>query len=57
MAIERTAVNPVQWSVDLGFNQGEVVSGNTRTLYVSGQTATGPDGSPQHDGDMAASWR
>lgn len=54
MALERTAVNPVTWSVDLGFNQGELVSGQTRTLYVSGQTATGDDGKPQHDGDMAA---
>ncbi|MEV2258743.1 RidA family protein [Streptomyces anulatus] len=52
--MERTAVNPVTWSVDLGFNQGELVSGQTRTLYVSGQTATGDDGKPQHDGDMAA---
>lgn len=54
MALERTAVNPVTWSVDLGFNQGEVVSGQTRTLYVSGQTAMGDDGEPRHDGDMAA---
>lgn len=54
MALERTAVNPVTWSVDLGFNQGELVSGQTRTLYVSGQTATGDDGKPRHDGDMAA---
>lgn len=54
MALERTAVNPVTWSVDLGFNQGELVSGQTRTLYVSGQTATGNDGKPRHDGDMAA---
>ncbi|WP_405504745.1 RidA family protein [Streptomyces anulatus] len=52
--MERTAVNPVTWSVDLGFNQGELVSGQTRTLYVSGQTATGDDGKPRHDGDMAA---
>ncbi|MYR09908.1 RidA family protein, partial [Streptomyces sp. SID724] len=52
--MERTAVNPVTWSVDLGFNQGEVVSGQTRTLYVSGQTAMGDDGEPRHDGDMAA---
>ncbi|MFI2357131.1 RidA family protein [Streptomyces anulatus] len=52
--MERTAVNPVTWSVDLGFNQGELVSGQTRTLYVSGQTATGNDGKPRHDGDMAA---
>ncbi|MER7553577.1 MULTISPECIES: RidA family protein [Streptomyces] len=52
--MERTAVNPVTWSMDLGFNQGELVSGQTRTLYVSGQTATSDDGKPRHDGDMAA---
>ncbi|MFE9927919.1 RidA family protein [Streptomyces sp. NPDC005533] len=51
--MERTAVNPVTWSQALGFNQGELVSGHTRTLYVSGQTATGADGKLRHDGDMA----
>lgn len=54
MAIERTAVNPVTWSVEMGFNQGEVVAGHTRTLYCSGQTATRADGTPQHAGDMGA---
>jgi enamine deaminase RidA (YjgF/YER057c/UK114 family) len=54
VAVERTAVNPVTWSVELGFNQGEVVSGHTRTLYISGQTAMSDEGKPQHDGDMAA---
>ncbi|MFI9168916.1 RidA family protein [Streptomyces lincolnensis] len=52
--MERTAVNPVTWSTELGFNQGELVSGHTRTLYCSGQTATDGDGKPRHDGDMAA---
>ncbi|MDL5203414.1 RidA family protein [Streptomyces sp. ALI-76-A] len=52
--MERTAINPVTWSVDMGFNQGEVVSGHTRTLYLSGQTAMSGDGKPEHDGDMAA---
>ncbi|CAL9394745.1 RidA family protein [Streptomyces pilosus] len=52
--MERTAVNPVSWSVGMGFNQGEVVSGHTRTLYLSGQTAMSEDGRPEHDGDMAA---
>ena len=52
--MERTAVNPVTWSVEMGFNQGEIVSGNTRTLYLSGQTAMSADGKPQHDGDMGA---
>ncbi|MDH6484647.1 enamine deaminase RidA (YjgF/YER057c/UK114 family) [Streptomyces sp. SAI-127] len=54
MAMQRTAVNPVTWSTELGFNQGEVVSGHARTLYISGQTAMSGDGKPQHDGDMAA---
>ncbi|MGP4043906.1 RidA family protein [Streptomyces sp. 2A115] len=52
--MERTAVNPVTWSAEMGFNQGEVVSGHTRTLYISGQTAMSGDGKPLHDGDMAA---
>ncbi|MGY0235324.1 RidA family protein [Longispora urticae] len=54
MAIERTAVNPVTWSAELGFHQGELVSGHTRTLYCSGQTAMSAEGRPEHDGDMAA---
>ncbi|BDU06748.1 enamine deaminase RidA [Nocardia cyriacigeorgica] len=54
MVAERTAVNPVTWSLEMGFNQGELVSGHTRTLYCSGQTAMSADGAPQHDGDMAA---
>ncbi len=54
VAVERTAVNPVTWSVERGFNQGEIVSGHTRTLYCSGQTAMSGDGKPRHDGDMAA---
>ncbi|RFS84354.1 RidA family protein [Actinomadura spongiicola] len=52
--MERTAVNPWAWSVELGYNQGEVVSGHTRTLYCAGQAAMGGDGKPQHIGDMAA---
>ncbi|WP_318211609.1 MULTISPECIES: RidA family protein [unclassified Streptomyces] len=52
--MERTAVNPVTWSAEMGFNQGELVSGHTRTLYISGQTAMSEDGKPEHEGDMAA---
>ncbi|MEJ2889554.1 RidA family protein [Actinomycetospora aeridis] len=52
--MERIAVNPVTWSLDFGFNQGEIVSGPSRVLYCAGQTATSDDGKPQHDGDMAA---
>lgn len=52
--MERTAVNPVTWSLAVGFDQGELVTGHTRTLYLSGQTAMDADGIPQHDGDMAS---
>ena len=52
--MERTAVNPVTWSLQMGFNQGELVTGHPRTLYVSGQTAMDSDGNPQHDDDMAS---
>ncbi|AYJ51727.1 RidA family protein [Rhodococcus sp. P1Y] len=52
--MERTAVNPVTWSQELGFNQGEVVSGHTRTLYISGQTSTSDAGSPVHGDDISA---
>ncbi|MFC8532653.1 RidA family protein [Streptomyces sp. NPDC057249] len=55
--MERTAVNPVAWSLEMGFNQGEVVSGETRTLYISGQTAMSKEGRPEHDGDIAAQLR
>lgn len=52
--MERSAVNPVTWSLEMGFNQGELVSGESRTLYISGQTAMSTDGRPEHEGDIAA---
>lgn len=51
--MERSVLNPWQWSVAMGFNQGEVVSGETRTLYCAGQVSVDPDGKSQHVGDMA----
>src|SRR5688572_21771824 len=54
MPIQRTAVNPWSWSVDMGFNQGEVVEGYRRTLFCAGQTAMSAEGQPQHAGDMSA---
>jgi enamine deaminase RidA (YjgF/YER057c/UK114 family) len=52
--VKRTAVNPWEWSLQFGFNQGEVVEGQTRVLVCAGQTAVDGDGTPQHSGDMAA---
>ena len=52
--MERTPINPWEWSVSMGFNQGEVVSGQSRTLFCAGQTSVDTDGAAQHAGDMAA---
>ncbi len=54
VTMERTAVNPWAWALEMGYNQGEIVAGHTRTLYCAGQTAMSGDGKPQHAGDMAA---
>lgn len=53
MGVERTAVDPWTWSAELGYHQGELVAGHTRTLFCAGQTAMNGDGKPQHAGDMA----
>jgi len=52
--VERTAVNPWTWSLQFGFNHGEIVEGATRVLFCAGQTSVDGDGNPQHPGDMAA---
>jgi enamine deaminase RidA (YjgF/YER057c/UK114 family) len=53
MAIERTAVNPWDWSIQFGYNQGELLVGKTRELVCAGQTACDAEGRPQFEGDMA----
>ena len=55
--MKRTAVNPWEWSLQFGFNQGEVVEGQTQELVCAGQTAVDGDGKPQHAGDMVAQMR
>lgn len=52
--MERTTVDPWTWSQELGYHQGLVTSGTTRTLHCAGQAAVGPDGQPRHAGDVAA---
>jgi enamine deaminase RidA (YjgF/YER057c/UK114 family) len=52
--VERTAVNPWTWSLQFGFNQGEVVEGGQRVLFCAGQTSVDGNGAPQHAGDMRA---
>lgn len=50
--MHRTAVNPWDWSKDLGYNQAEVVEGSTRQVICAGQTAVDDKGHPQHPGDI-----
>jgi len=50
----RTAINPTSWSINLGFDQAQLIEGHQRTLVCGGQDAVDADGNPQHPGDMAA---
>ena len=52
--MKRTPINPSSWSINLGFDQGELVEGPKRVLFCSGQDAMDPEGNPQHPGDIAA---
>lgn len=53
MTMERPAINPWTWSAELGYHQGGVVSGQTRTLYCSGKRRWAATARP----GMPVSWR
>ncbi len=50
--MQRTAINPWAWSLNFGYNQGEVLEGMNRQLVCAGQTSVDGNGNPQHPGDM-----
>jgi enamine deaminase RidA (YjgF/YER057c/UK114 family) len=50
--MKRTPVNPWLWSLNLGYNQAEIIEGASRQLICAGQTAVDAMGTPQHPGDM-----
>src|SRR3954453_2104595 len=50
--MERTDVNPWEWSKAFGFSQAGEGAGASNVLLCSGQTATGDDGSPPTTSDM-----
>lgn len=50
--MERTAVNPWDWSIKLGYNQAEIIQGASRQVICAGQTSVDENGAPQHAGDM-----
>ncbi|TMV09122.1 RidA family protein [Ruegeria sediminis] len=52
--MKRTAVNPWDWSIKLGYNQAEMIEGAARQVICAGQTAVDGEGTPQDPGDMRA---
>lgn len=52
LTMQRTAVNPWDWSLKLGYNQAEIIEGASRQLICAGQTAVDAEGTPQHPGNM-----
>lgn len=50
--MQRTPVNPWDWSLKLGYNQAEIIEGATRQMICAGQTSVDAHGNPQHAGDM-----
>lgn len=50
--MQRTPVNPWSWSLNVGYNQAEILEGISRQLICAGQTAVDAEGNPQHLGDM-----
>ena len=55
--MQRTAVNPWNWSVGLGFDQAQLVENRRRELICSAQDSVDANGNAQHPGDMAAQLR
>ena len=50
--MQRTAVNPWDWSLKLGYNQADIIEGGKRQLICAGQTSVDGIGAPQHIDDM-----
>lgn len=50
--MKRIAVNPWSWSLNVGYNQAEILEGVNRQLICAGQTAVDAEGNPQYLEDM-----
>ena len=55
--MQKTTHNPTPWLQGFGLNHAVEVTGGERTLYLSGQTSSDPDGAPLHPGDMVAQYK
>lgn len=54
--VQKTIHNPTPWLQHFGLNHAIEVTGATRTLYLSGQTASDAEGAPLHPGDIVAQY-
>jgi enamine deaminase RidA (YjgF/YER057c/UK114 family) len=52
--MERSEINPWDWSKAFGFSQGVRIRGSGELLICSGQTALGPDGTLSGNADMGS---
>ena len=52
--MNRTPVNPWPWSLNVGYNQAELIDGARRQLVCAGQTSVDAEGRPQHLDNMRA---
>jgi enamine deaminase RidA (YjgF/YER057c/UK114 family) len=52
MTMNRTPINPWDWSLKLGYNQAEIITDTSRQLICAGQTAVDANGALQHPNDM-----
>ena len=52
--MNRTPVNPWPWSLQVGYNQAELLGGVERQLHCAGQTSVDANGTPRNLGDMRA---
>lgn len=52
--MKRTSINPWSWSIQLGFDQAQLIEGSRRQLLCSAQDSVDASGKSQHPGDMAA---
>ena len=52
--MNRTAINPWPFSIQLGFDQAQLVEGHRRELVCSAQDSVDADGNALHAGDFAA---
>lgn len=52
--MEKKIHNPWTWQDNFGFSQGVEISGHKRVLRCAGQTSVDTNGTPMHEGDMAA---